>query len=92
LNGRVILTAAFLDATGLLEEVFGTDMTANESQCAACGSVSLLGELLVFGGTMGSVRSCLCCHEMMMRINSRPGSLWLDMQGISYLWQERSII
>jgi hypothetical protein len=92
LNGWVILTAVFLDSAGLLEEVFGADMTANQAQCAACGSISLLGELLVFGGTMGSVLRCPRCQEMIMRINSRPGSLWLDMQGISYLRQERSII
>jgi Family of unknown function (DUF6510) len=74
---------------GLLQEVFGVEMTDNQAQCATCGAVSLIGELLVFGGTMGSVLRCPKCQEMMMRIVSRHNDLWLDMQGISYMRKER---
>ncbi len=74
---------------GLLHEVFGTEMTINQAKCASCGNVSQIGELLVFGGAMGSVLRCPSCQGMMMRIISRPDALWLDMQGVSYLKHEQ---
>ena len=77
---------------GLLQEVFGVEMTANQAQCASCGAVSQLGELLVFGRTMGSVLRCPKCQEMMMRIVSRSNDIWLDMQGISSLRKERVML
>lgn len=77
---------------GLLQELFGTEMTANWARCDHCGEVSMLGALLLFGGAMGSVLRCPSCEGMMMRILARPNSLWLDMQGTSYLRLERPAI
>ncbi len=77
---------------GPLQEVFGIEMTDSLAKCASCGSLSHLGELLVFGGAMGSVMCCPRCHEMMLRLVSRPGDLWLDMRGISYLRRERDTL
>ncbi len=74
---------------GLLQEVFGTEMTASPAQCAHCGEVSMLGALLVFGGAMGRVLRCPECEDVMMRIVARDGALWLDMQGVSCLRVER---
>ena len=74
---------------GLLHEVFGAEMTTSQAQCAACGAVSRIGELLVFGGAMGSVLRCPRCQAMMMRIVSRDDALWLDMQGISFLRKDK---
>ena len=36
-------------AAGLLQEVFGTEMTANPVRCAHCDQVSMIGELMAFG-------------------------------------------
>ncbi len=77
---------------GLLQEVFGVEMTPSQAQCAACNTVNYVGELLVFGGTMGSVLRCPNCDNMMMRIVSQPEALWFSMAGISYLKQERTTI
>ena len=74
---------------GLLQELFGTEMTNNQAKCASCGEVSMLGALLVFGGAMGRVLRCPRCEGIMMRIVARRGALWLDMRGISYLRLER---
>jgi hypothetical protein len=76
-------------AAGLLQEAFGTEMTANKVQCASCGKVSRVGALLVYGSCMGSVLRCPGCQGMMLRIASRHDALWLDMQGVTYLRQER---
>lgn len=70
---------------GLLQELFGAEMTANSAQCAHCGKVSMLGAMLLFGGAMGNVLRCPWCEEVTMRILARNGNFWLDMQGISYL-------
>jgi hypothetical protein len=74
---------------GLLEEVFGAEMTLNRAKCAHCGEVNMLGALLLFGGAMGSVLRCPGCEGMMMRLVARREALWLDMQGTSYLRLER---
>ena len=76
-------------AAGLLHEVFGSETTAAEARCAACGAVHPVGELLVYGGAMGSVLRCPDCEEMMLRIVSTDNSLWLDMRGASYLRRGR---
>ncbi len=63
---------------GLLQEVFGAEMTANRAQCAHCGDVNMLGALLLFGGAMGSVLRCPGCEDVMVRIVARGDALWLD--------------
>ncbi len=77
---------------GLLQELFGTEMTANRARCAHCSEVNMLGALLLFGGAMGSVLCCPVCEGVMMRIVTRPDDLWLDMQGISYLRLQRAAL
>jgi hypothetical protein len=77
---------------GLLQEVFGTEMTTNPAQCDHCGGVNMLGALLLFGGEMGSVMRCPVCEEMMMRIVARRETIWLDMQGMSWLRLERVVL
>ncbi len=70
---------------GLLEEVFGAEMTTNPAQCAHCGRVSLFGAMLAYGHAMGTVLRCPACQEVMMRVVERPDALWLDLQGMTYL-------
>lgn len=79
-------------AAGLLQEVFGAEMTANLARCAHCGELNMLGALLLFGGAMGSVLRCPWCEGMMMRIVARPDAFWLDMQGTSYLRLARTAL
>ncbi len=74
---------------GLLQEIFGVEMTTNWAQCAHCGDVSMLGAMLLFGGAMGYVLRCPGCKGVTMRILARGDDLWLDMQGISYLRLKR---
>ncbi len=72
-------------AAGLLQEIFGAEMTTNRVRCAHCGKVTMLGAMLLFGGEMGSVLRCPWCQGVMMRLLERDDDFWLDMQGISYL-------
>ena len=86
-SGDLVLDGNAL--AGILHEVFGKEMTTSEAKCASCGTVSRLAGLLVFGGTMGNVMRCPHCQDVMMRIVSQPESFWLNMQGVSYLKQDR---
>lgn len=70
---------------GLLQELFGAEMTTNQAKCAHCGKVSMLGAMLLFGGDMGNVLRCPWCEGVTMRILARRDDFWLDMRGISYL-------
>ena len=74
---------------GLLQEVFGAEMTPAPAQCGHCGQVSSVGALLVFGDGMGAVLRCPSCKNMMMRISQRPGDALLEMQGVRYLRMQR---
>lgn len=70
---------------GLLQELFGAEMTTSRAQCAHCGKVSMLGAMLLFGGSMGNVLRCPWCEGVTMRIVARNDDFWLDMRGVSYL-------
>ena len=70
---------------GLLQELFGTEMTTNRAKCVHCGKVSMLGAMLLFGGAMGNVLRCPWCEGVTLRILAKDDGFWLDMQGISYL-------
>lgn len=72
-------------AAGVLQEVFGAEMTANPARCAHCGQLSMLGALLAFGGAMGAVLRCPYCGGVVMRLLDRPEALWLDLQGATHL-------
>ncbi len=72
-------------AAGLLQEVFGSEMTANPARCAHCGNISMVGAMLAFGQEVGTVLRCPHCEGVVMRIVKRPGDILLDMRGISYM-------
>lgn len=71
--------------SGILHDVFGTEMTMYPAECAHCGQVSVFGTMLAFGRDMGTVLRCPNCEGMLMRIAERPDGIWLDMQGISLM-------
>ena len=45
-------------AGGLLNEIFPFEMTAAEATCAGCGTMSLIGELMLYRHGMGAVLRC----------------------------------
>jgi hypothetical protein len=72
-------------AAGLLQEIFGDEMTAHSARCAHCGRRSMIGALLAFGREMGTVLRCPHCLQVMLRAVERPDGILLDMQGMAYL-------
>ncbi len=71
---------------GMLEEVFGTEMTAADSQCAHCGNRAQVGTFRVYDITgPGIVLRCSTCAQIVIRLVRRPdGSYLVDASGATY--------
>jgi len=74
---------------GLLQEVFGVEMTANPAECAHCGVVSDLGALWAFTQAPGAVLRCPACTSIVLRMVETPDAVYLDARGATYLRLER---
>jgi hypothetical protein len=74
---------------GLLEEIFGAEMTVTPAECAHCGYEGAVGTLIVFARGPGTVLRCPACEEVMIRIVQTDDAVYLDMRGTAYLRLER---
>lgn len=86
-EGLVAADALVLDANavaGLLEEVFGRDLTAELAECAQCGHIGEAGTLLAFIGP-GTVLRCSVCHEVVLRIVRTADATYVDARGAASL-------
>lgn len=72
-------------AAGLLREIFGTEMTVNPAECAHCGNIAAIAELLAFMQGPGVVLRCPGCEEVILRIVQTPDTLYFDMRGAAYI-------
>jgi hypothetical protein len=72
-------------AAGILQEIFGVEMTAAPTECAGCGNESELGNLLAFTQGPGIVLRCSACEQVMLRIVQTPEAIYLDARGAAYL-------
>ncbi len=70
---------------GLLSDIFGTEMTAEPTECAHCGSQFEIGSLLAFLQGPGVVLRCPGCSQIVLRIVQTPDSIYLDSRGAVYL-------
>lgn len=70
---------------GLLHEIFGTEMTAEPTECANCGNEGEIGELLAFTHGPGIVLRCSACEQVVLRIVQTPEAIYLDARGAVYL-------
>jgi hypothetical protein len=57
---------------GMLEEVFGREMTAAAGTCSACGSVNALGAAIAYTQAPGEVLRCPGCGIVLMVFVHRP--------------------
>ena len=57
---------------GMLEELFGRDMTAADSKCAGCGREGEVGTLLAYTNAPGVVLRCPACSSVMLRMVETP--------------------
>ncbi|HWF72213.1 MAG TPA: DUF6510 family protein [Solirubrobacteraceae bacterium] len=75
--------AVWLDGNaiaGLLDEVFGAELTSTERGCQSCGAVTRLGAHRVYRSA-GTVVRCPVCGDLALRITSLPDRYLVLMAG-----------
>jgi len=70
---------------GMLEQVFGADITAADSQCAGCGREGEVGTLLAYTNAPGVVLRCPACSAVMLRVVETPRGMLLEAKGLAYV-------
>jgi hypothetical protein len=72
---------------GMLNEIFGSEMTTVASRCGHCGNRAQIGTLRAYGlNGPGVVLRCSTCTQIVLRFMRRPdGSFLVDARGASYL-------
>lgn len=69
---------------GLLQEVFGREMTDALGCCAACGSVHALGAMIVYRGA-GDVMRCPTCDDVVVVATTVHERTRISIAGIRWL-------
>jgi hypothetical protein len=72
-------------AAGMLQEIFGVEMTAAPTECAHCGAEGEVGTLLAFTQAPGIVLRCPACENVIVRITQTPDAYYIDARGAVYL-------
>ncbi|HXT90085.1 MAG TPA: DUF6510 family protein [Trebonia sp.] len=67
---------------GLLQEIFGTEMTTAVVTCGSCGAVAPIAEAVVYPGGPGTVIRCRNCTGVLVVITQIRGMSCVDMMGI----------
>ncbi|MET9276267.1 DUF6510 family protein [Kribbella sp. NPDC003557] len=68
---------------GVLQEVFGRDVTAGDYSCRTCGRTGYVAELAVYPNGPGIVGRCRSCDAVLLMITERQGWYCVDSGGLS---------
>jgi hypothetical protein len=72
-------------AAGVLQEIFGDDMTNVRGTCDHCASVAAVGQLVAYIGGPGIVLRCPACSSVMIRIAQTSKGTYVDARGVRHL-------
>lgn len=70
---------------GLLQEVFGAEMTTAAATCASCGTTTEVAECLVYAAAPGTVMRCRSCTAVLLVVVSREQMNCVDLLGMAAL-------
>jgi hypothetical protein len=70
---------------GLLNEIFGMEMTTAPLECASCGREGEMGSLWAFLEGPGYVLRCPACQNIVLRMVMTPETIYVDARGAAYL-------
>jgi hypothetical protein len=70
---------------GMLERLFGADVTAADSECASCGRKGEIGTLLAYTNAPGVVLRCPVCSTVMLRMVETPRGTLVEAKGLAYV-------
>jgi hypothetical protein len=66
---------------GDLREIFAVDVTAARYTCAGCGHADAVATLRLWGPAPGQVGRCPHCDDVVLRMVTAPGRVFLDLRG-----------
>jgi hypothetical protein len=70
---------------GLLQDVFGTEMTTASGTCGTCGAANPVARLYVYRQAPGTVVRCPCCDAVLMVFVDKRGVTCVDTMGLASL-------
>lgn len=70
---------------GMLEEIFGREMTAADSKCGRCGREGEVGSLLAYTHAPGVVLRCPVCSAVLLRMVATPRGMLVEAKGVAYV-------
>jgi hypothetical protein len=70
---------------GLLFDLFGAEMTTATGECAHCGAVAQVAELVVYLRAPGTVVRCRSCESVVMVLVDVRGIACVDLRGLAWL-------
>jgi uncharacterized protein DUF6510 len=70
---------------GLLQEIFGTEMTDADTVCGSCGAARPVAELTVYLRAPGTVVRCRSCHSVLMVFVTIHDTTCVDLLGLAAL-------
>jgi hypothetical protein len=68
---------------GVLQDVFGREMTTADYGCVHCGRTGMVAELAVYVGGPGIVGRCRSCDGLLLVITERRGMYCVDATGVT---------
>lgn len=66
-------------AGGVLDSLFGAELTAATLACAHCGDVNEVARLILYARAPGLVLRCPSCTSVMVRVVQAPGRTLIDI-------------
>lgn len=66
---------------GVLDEIFGAEMTVAVGVCGSCGSTGPVAEAHVYMRAPGIVVRCSQCESVLLKIVQADSRTWLDLSG-----------
>ena len=69
---------------GLLESVFGRDLTSASGRCSGCGAEREVGAVHVYRAA-GLVARCPDCDTVLLRVVAAGDRVWIDLRGLATL-------
>jgi hypothetical protein len=70
---------------GLLQEVFGVEMTTAVGTCGTCGATGQVAETVVYLQAPGAVVRCPVCTSVLMVVVRRLEVNCVDLRGLAAL-------
>jgi uncharacterized protein DUF6510 len=70
---------------GLMQEIFGAEMTTAVCTCAVCGATSQMAETRVYTRAPGTVMRCRTCTAVLLVVTQRREMNCVDLQGLAAL-------